>query len=484
MATRKSVIVVKIVIGLIPVGFAFFLINQRFLIFQQTQTWRPGQFNTAVRVSDGSVIRSAQWRSEWVMADGGLPTSIRVGRYPKDVSIRYAVEPPVNSIVTVTAAAPRGQNSITRIIDGGALDDLTWPKVSQGGITIWDANRSTADTSLGWNQGIQAMSKPSSAVVGLHPYSFTKIDRYQADGIRRTLKHTLRGSMTMEMYAGQETLHLDFWATELHRTPGSDAITIRVASAAQLRQSGNTWIKQVTYPQLGDGSDQQPSKPRHIVLDVPVSDAGVYVVMVETSDDVIMNELTTTQRYVQFENKVFFADGSAYPNNSPLTPVKVISSGSINVAQMHAQGKQNVTIAGQTKQLEKDRIGVTFTNVPVNTTFTLNKPDATIASTGAITLEPFSPLPIGAAVVTLDGKFSISGYTALAADYVPNVSNISDWQTFSFADFVVDKEHRIHLTLRVIQQKSSPITVDHITVRQTPQPLTWQKIWQRVKKLL
>lgn len=223
------------------------------------------------------------------------------------------------------------------------LDQLAWPKVTDGELTLWQKYgryKSVAEFLADGQQGSRVATFNYSLD---RPFS---IPGYRDPDEPLTLDATLRGPVEMAVYlAATGTLRMSFDLQDNNRTPGPDPVAFVVRSAAG----------RVAYTDLlpddGRTGDRVGASPRRTVdLEVPGLAAGVYFVELRMNQDLFVRRIVSRHHKLVFRERLYLADSAEYADGFTdlrAAPPTVYSDGRRFLFRTaHPAGYQAVSVNG------------------------------------------------------------------------------------------------------------------------------------------
>ena len=209
-----------------------------------------------------------------------------------------------------------------------------------------------------------------------------------------TINHTFRGSHQIYIYAALETIQFSFDKIDLNRYQGPETLTARIARVERLAAERPTWLKTVT---VGDDgvtvAKGRRGKPQRVTLSLPADRPGVYLIDIVASEDVLISNVTSRQRLLAFNGRVFLAEGPAYAK-TPFTPISLSTDGTrLAFSANHYPGRQNIEVNGATYALTNVRADQVADGLNGTTTVRVSKGDAIFTSDGLIAVAPAELIP-------------------------------------------------------------------------------------------
>ncbi len=197
-------------------------------------------------------------------------------------------------------------------------------------------------------------SVPEDVGVGVyrHQLAYQYIDSsYVPSPEKQVIDRVLRGKHEFWTYAAGETLHVEFDLTDINREFNEDPITVRV-----YRRDLLVYEQQLDDDGEATGSSEATDRGT-VIVDIPNAEAGLYRVLVEVNDDILIRQIRTDQERFVARNNVYLANSAEYDFALPDIDVRpttlTVQASSIMMQTDHVGGLQVPTIAGEPLHIEQ-----------------------------------------------------------------------------------------------------------------------------------
>jgi len=225
------------------------------------------------------------------------------------------------------------------------IDELSWNKISDGMFTLYQRKPMYDSVASFFASPPSQISKVAVYKADYPvPFRFSEMD-YQATTDQKTLAVSLRGSHQMKTYIRDETLHVEFEYMDMNRDDGADALVATVFD-----ETGNPIVDARAADDGNTNGDAVASEMHRLVLDAPGLKEGVYKIVLNTTRDVFVRKMHTSQQKLIFLSGLFIGDEIGYRESSQVVEFKTTSP-RLRMQTRHAQGVQNVVMAGVTQTI-------------------------------------------------------------------------------------------------------------------------------------
>lgn len=337
------------------------------------------------------------------------------------VSLEYQGDP---DELLVGVLEPSTELYITKPIHNKSLNMLPWSQVKNNHLTLFQKKKEFKNVAEFLNnppqfplgKGIsEKITYTSTYYYDLLQQPEPEIDKTKVN-TGTAIHASLRGTHTFYLYVKGKPLSFNFIKHDLNQYPGEDSLNINIYRGYEL-------IQNRIIPDDGNASGSTiSSKPQPVKINIPGSEEGVYKVMLECEDDVLIKNLTSRQKYLSFEQKLFLADNKYY--GIPTRENTVYAYGKeINPMTYHAEGLQTLQINSDQK-LEVTDIKASYSaNLPRNLNkITSPKSDIILISENnffAFSEESlFDPLPVKIRPYSQDLVFNDKYLINTEVDYI------------------------------------------------------------------
>lgn len=502
-------LVAKVVLVSIPVMMFMSLLNNNLFITKFLQyTYHPGHIGRAVAPTTPSeLLKTADPKLPWRITVDNFRFNVTIPRLIEKVRVRVRLDSGSQPYVALNVAGAKGADTST-IIRAQALDTLNWKHVSSGKLTLWMRDKHISEQKIIEGSGKNTKTKTVTSerpvtqfnsieafraeppdmntvgLVGVDRMTFAKVQNYQPSTRSFNIGHTLRGSHQLYVYAANETFKLSFDKVDLNHSTGTDGVTVRIARVDKLTTSGRTWLKTVKVGDDGVSGKAGPrGKVQPVTVEIPDAAPGVYFIDISTSEDVLLTNFISHQRYLAFNSRVFIAEGPAYAEPK-FTPVVMQTNGAaVTLAANHDQGRQDVTVAEKKIAVQDVKVNHVVSDLTGTTTLNIPKGDIIVTSDGVLTFNDFSLLPDGArgADITTSSP-DLAAFDYILADYLPRQDNkLEVDQTYQLSDLdLKGKTISFSVNSPGLQTSNATLGLKDIRVTLMRGPFPWDKVWKKV----
>lgn len=231
----------------------------------------------------------------------------------------------------------------SKLIDVPFFNSLSWPYIGDDLILFQrDKKYTTVDEFLA--------NPPEQSIIGTYNYDFsqvsafiTKLPNYSPKRETTIISTPLRGSHTMYVYVQNERFKMKFIKEDLNWYSGEDKMHVQVFKE-------NDMVYEQSLPDDGvTSNDRARGASQTLEIENPGTDfpeSGVYKVVINTSNDVVIKSIATNLHKIVFEGSIFpVAGNSLYENYQTATPTQVFSNAlAYSAITYHQQGIQNIKI--------------------------------------------------------------------------------------------------------------------------------------------
>lgn len=493
--------VVRLLITLAPLLLAVWVVNQNFLLTPTVRVaFTPGAAGGAVRldIPEDLVASRSGGRLRWRLARDTVRFSVRVPRAIERLRLRVWLENTDQTLVAVSAQGRRGAGLLRQVLDHDFLNTLSWPRVREGSLTLWQRPAPSPESREGaplrqFASVQDFLAQPPDlarvGVVGLDPTELFRIPGYRPSETTLALPGRYRGRHALLVYVQSEPLRLVFAKRDLNRSVGADPATISV------RRSGVV-VHSVTVVDDGNSSaDGRDGPAQEVRLELAGLADGLYRIEFEAGEDVVFDRFTTAQRFLAFSDRVFLAGGPAY-GETAFQPVRFsVRASAVTVETPHREGLQRVTVNGVRSGLSRVKVPVTVT-IPEGTgTVAVERDDVSLAVSGYLAPDPAQrfdlsdhvPAPVGAVDLGLDPKPAVDRLDYILAVYAPRETAGSLAAVLEYGGSqlqLTDGRARFSLQAPGLAAAGRVLRVERIEVELMRGPLPWNRIGPKLKNAL
>lgn len=490
---------IKIIILIFPLAAGWTLLNDHFFLTSTiASTYHPGDAAHIIRPADpGTLVRSSDPTMRWRLTTDTFPFSVLTPFAAETVRVRTTVTVGSQEFVALTASGNDHLGDLTSIGYSSVLNNLVWNHVSDGGLTLWQRSNETGDqavTAKQYSSVASFLAAPIAgrtvAQVGLDRMASSTIADYTPNTSSITLRQSFRGSHQVYVYVGNETLHMEFDAVALNRTKGKNNLVVRVGRADQFRSDNHAWllIQRIGDDGITDGQGTIGPE-QHISLDLPVTRPGYFLVDIVTSDDTLIQHVTSRQHTLAFNGHVYMADGPAYQPRSDDVGATIYSNGQrLSLSANHDEGLQTATVNGKDRKLTDVRVPTTIKGFHDVVKTVLSTDDVVVESDGLVTVAP-ATLPPDAGMVPLDvtAPVDLEGIDYIVANYrIPSDAHtITLDHSFPASDLAMSQDNQYHMALSAPGVSSGgTIAIRSIHVNLIRGAYPWSTLWEKVRHAL
>ncbi len=509
----RPLTIIKLIVAAVPIGLLLWLLDNHLALTPRlTYRYAPDQTRQIVKpVVASTILRTADKDIRWRLSTNSFLFTVRIPRLIQALRVQVSLAPGNQRAVFLAPMAKPNRPVGALLADSEVLNTLHWRAVTGNGLTLWQREKRSEqtvvpDTSPGAKKKatkivtvertVKQYASPADfmadmpeparvAVVGLDPLAMTRVADYRPSDQPLKLNHTLRGSHDFYVYAADEDIRLTFNKVDLNRVRGKSSLMVSVVRTDQIRDRVFSWLKTVTIGDDGMTDGRGRLGPAQSVeVRVPQAPAGLYLVRISTSEDVLLKNLTSYQRAISTQ-RLFLADGPAYGRESLyFTPVALIANGSqLTFAAAHDFGKQEVLIDREKHRLTVTRQAQTIASLSGETSASFPNGDVIVSSEGFLSvagaelIPPQTMMPID---VTADPNLETFDY--VLADYAPRRADqpINIDQTYLVDDLQLSGPEGKLLTFRIetpgLRENDYRLGLDSIKATLIRGPFPWKKI--------
>lgn len=297
---------------------------------------------------------------------------------------------------------------------------------------------------------------------------------------------TLRGWHELYSYAADEDLAVTLTVEDINYAVGEDPITVTayfrdaVVGTATLADDGEI------------GVTGQSTGPRTLNISVPTVAAGVYHLVVDATDDVLITDLTSDQERLVVGKSIHLAGTAEYSNTGAqlnLAPTTLQSDSNwLTAIAKHPYGVGDLTMYNRLLHLNKVNTPYTWTNPIPYYTYTFTVPnndvyfqaDSYFALPGATAFDPWFGLRPISQYTNPDGlDYVLSGHYS-------EPTRLRSWTTVATTfnltgiDQARPNELQFLLSAPGLETTSLGLKVRSITVRAQQHPITLAYLWEKL----
>jgi hypothetical protein len=489
----RGIWLVKFFIVLVPVVLVMIIINRRTLLFgNSTVTFRPGQTYNLISLGVGQMVKTADpYPYNWIVQNDALNIYTWLPRVIPKVKLELRLPPTNAEYIALTAKSPQGSVDQVQVVWSKMLNGLPWSRISSGGLSIWKNPAVKDKTSFTSIEDIPVDQKDIRhfGFVNLDPYIFDVPTDYKPSSEMFTAKTALRGSHMVYVYAANEDFEFAFSKVDRNFLKGEDEMRIRLLRADEPDQHQNLYDVKIS----DDGNitnNGMAGRAQNVSVRVPKVRPGMYRMQIDCSDDVVLTQIRSRQKYVGFSHSMQLADGPSYHavfGETGYESAKISTNTSvIDSSIVHADAAQSLKVGNNIYVFTKTKEVKTMELSGERTTFTVSKPNLRLnIANGLITFSPFELPGVGGAVVALYPPTPLRDITYLFAEYLPktNTEDIIVRQEYAQSGLGINGQRQLSFTLDIpgLRQNGYHVGVKKISISYLPGPLDWQKVLRRLK---
>lgn len=379
-------------------------------------------------------LKTNRWA--WEVLSDRIRFTVRLPRRIAGLKIRWPLTDVRQSIIVFTATGAKLTGDIHLIVWHQLLNSLTWKRLSADGWSLWQRPERVTSAAgprarpiitrlpqyARWEDFVQTAHDWSKiGIMGGDRFSFVRIPGYQPSRDPLRLNHTIRGRHVLYFYAADEDVEFRFDKVDLNRRAGRDDMTVTLARADELRLSRPTLRQVVTVRDDGVSRARgRPGAAQPVKVRLPRAPAGVYRLLIETGDDVIIRNLVTTQHILAFDQRVYLADGPETLADQIYRPLSVTIGGDVvRLQAVHASGIQSVRV-GRNVLRPTDTKNPVHGPITPGATLAILRGDLIVRTNGLLAVDDAQMLPTNGAIeVPLVADPDLDRFDYFLADYRP-----------------------------------------------------------------
>lgn len=368
-------------------------------------------------------------------------------------------------------------------LDNKILNNLDWYRLEDSRGTLWQRNKQFLN--------LDQFLEEKQALNGLSAYGFDLgrkfiMPAYQPDNKIRVYDKTLRGEHSFYTYLKNEPINFTFTIQDINRSDGPDPFVIKAYN------SEGELADIVQIPDDGYISKKDPATDkRNIWLYKDSLPEGVYRIEIEADDDILVREISTTNRYLTFINRLYLADNLEYADgltDIAFKPTAIYSTiPRLGFETSHPEGLQTVGLgANQSIALKETHRNYFVTPDQLPTTIISPLNDLKIFGRGLMSLTEesyFNPeiYDLSDAYLSDESDFLISSYA------LPK--NMGGWQVnkvnFDLSNAQINnRKLRFALSAPELNDSNSEIAIKYIKVVLTKKPFACMEIIKKAIKYI
>lgn len=493
--------------------FATFLLNHHiFFTPELSYAYRPGQTpKIVVPDNPSTVVQTADKSARWRLTSDAFPFNVTFPRLVPSVHITAKLRNINQPLVMFLAKGNEKVGDMQTVVHADVLEKLDWGKVSADGLTLWMRDQRIIEdkkTSIVGGNKVEGkktetlpvrqyttvpefLSDPPQAArvasSGLNPMLLTKVTDYQSRLGSLTITSALRGSHRIFLYAANEDIRVSFDVQDLNWAAGPDNVVVKLGRVDQINDRHSTWMTTHT---LRDDGMLEPTKKRSslrfVEVTLPAATPGVYVLDIQTTHDILIKNLTTSQQRFAFSKHLYVADGPIYGAGQVFSSIPVVTNGTyVKLAPNHEPGKQDVRINGKTHRLSTLRFDTHIDLPDPETSFSIDKGDIVVTTDGLITIKPADLIDgRGMQPLDLSGTPNLEGVDYVLAAYVPHGDqpDLAVNESYDLNELLYVKNNlRFVFNAPGLRALDGQLGLEEIRATFQRGPFPWDKVWKKLK---
>lgn len=378
-------------------------------------------------------------------------------------------------------------NYAFKALENKFVDQSTWSTVENTEYTL--LQRQSVYTSV----EDFLSNPPTSSHVGtfLTSLELPFIDTsYEPSANTTEISTPLRGRHELYTYIKNEPLQLSVTYHDINYAAGPDPLKINIFHV------GTNVFSQEWSDDGDEGISGISQGERTVTINLPDLAEGVYHIVVETNDDILMTNISSAQHKLVFKGRVHLAGSPEYNNtiaNIITKPTEVFSTAPfLTMIAKHQYGLGTIEFYDRPVEINKENTVYTWNNPIPNYfhSFSVPQNDVEFITTGLFAFSQdawFDPL-FGFEALSQYSQLSELDYIITGKYTYPE--RLRSWTTAT-ASFDLTQVNRSDptrldfiLSAAGLEKAQQGIKVRSIKVTAHKQPVTWATFWPRLKKRL
>lgn len=356
------------------------------------------------------------------------------------------------------------------------IDDLNWEVIERDGIYLYQRELTYGSLASFFDDPPE---RSSVAVYHADMETPYRLATYQPLGAYQTFDVSLRGYHKFVTYIKDEPFDLAVSWMDMNRTSGADEGVIR------LRNEDDEVIYEHFFDDDSNTTENQISNDGYARIVQDNLPEGVYSVELSGTSDIFWREITTSQRYVTFVNKIYIADDVGHLAQ-PRPTTFYTNAKHLTVQTFHADAMQRLTVASQDILVDAthekffhtvDDVGVVLGYSPVG--------DIEIMGDGKFAFSAssfFDPDPVSMNAYT---NVDVQGIDYILTTYVSPEQD-GDWLvgsgTFDLGTLYGQEEVKMTVSVPGIEAFQGMVDVKAIDVTFVHEALDWKGFLSAVRE--
>lgn len=311
--------------------------------------------------------------------------------------------------------------------------------------------------------------------------------------VSTVITKSLRGSHEIYTYIGDgEELNFTFTFQDMNRERDADPVNVTLLDIA------GEQLDKRTLPDDGDvSSGLRATPPRTVELSRSGLNRGVYRINIQTTDDVLITRIKSSQQLLTFHGSVFLAENKDYANalgDGPFTPTSLYTTSTqVEAITRHQTAFQDITVVSPGKRTSLQLTGVkekiSFDRLEGMSVVTATKNDVQIYGNAGFAFSQnqyFDPSEFS--IRNLDSVKDVEQYDFIYAKYRV-ARQEGDWlvaeATLEAPQLYVDtgKDREIHFLVDMpgLGENNRILKIKELTVTLDKEPITVHNALQKVR---
>lgn len=256
---------------------------------------------------------------------------------------------------SLTVSTRSGKDEVVELADSTALTsalESSWDAVRSGEVVLFQKRGDAGQRYAVVEDFLKNI--PTEKKIGEYDVDLAarlELPGYVPAAAPTVLPVQIRGAQTLETYIGSnEDLNITLAVQNSNRNPGKDDLSIKVSRGIDLMKS---MVLKDTGAGKGDG---KPSEVRDVAVVLPNPGPGTYRIELSASDDIFIRTMTTRQRYLIWNKKLYLAGSREYRalGATQDLPVTVYVKGTtVTASTAHDNALQTITVGGKKLDIVK-----------------------------------------------------------------------------------------------------------------------------------
>ncbi len=439
----------------------------------------------------------------WLIRKTPLVITVSLPRVAEKLHIRISLQTSDAPLISYSLESADSVHRKEQILWSQFLNDLQWERISDDGLSIWQrtktvAGKKTSITRYDTVNDFRRQPPPATqiGVVAYDAFSFLRPSSYTPTTASRKFPVALRGPQSIYFYAGDEMIDWAFAKTDLNFSEDADVVRVNLVRLDAVTTLGTGVVRHQVIADDGVvAATQTPGRPAQIHIRAQ-GQPGMYRLDLDTTDDVVFQNITTTQHVVGMHGSLNIAAGPAYrgvPDEAEFRAATIrLNSPKFTIMANHPDGKQIIEVGGKDINIRrtKAKFPVALSQNAGVVDFVVAKPDVSIqAGDSLLTFSSFT-LPTGnmpgATTISLYPTADVQGVNYLIAPYVPLPagSMVSVDQDITTAEYgIMNKKIRLELQVPGIDEHQYDVGLSAVRVDVTPGKFPWDKVISKIRRL-